>query len=137
MFNGQQPPTLWDPQALFVHLIIWAGVPAAVMAVATALLGSIKAAQAWLGLGKSVARGARVAGQKVGAWTTRQQRAMVRFVVFSVLAVAFSYILAVIIDALARIIAAAPPNTVPTMKEVVDRVSVTPAAGWVTECAVT
>jgi hypothetical protein len=35
-------------------MIIWAGVPAAVMAVLTAFLGSIKAVQAWFGLGKSV-----------------------------------------------------------------------------------
>ena len=133
VFTGQQLPSLWDPQEFFFHLAVWAGVPALVMAVAAALLGIIKSIQAWIGFGRSAVRGARVAGDKVGAWTTRQQRAMVRLVIFSVLAVAFSYMLAVIIDALARIIAAAPPNTIPTVKEVVDRVSVTPwprAAVW-------
>ena len=57
---------------------------------------------------------------------------MVWLIVFSVLAVAFSYMLAVIIDAVARLIAA-NPNTVPSIKDVVDSVGVTPwpcAAVW-------
>lgn len=133
MFSGQQLPTLWDPQELFFHLAIWAGVPAIVMAVAAALLGVIKSVQAWLGFGRSVVQGFTATSQKIGAWTTREQRAMVRWVIFSVLAVAFSYMLAVIVESLARIIAAAPPDTVPTLQEVVGQASVTPwprAAVW-------
>lgn len=133
MFSGQQLPTLWDPQELFFHLAVWAGVPAIVMAVAAALLGVVKSVQAWLGFGSSVARGYRVGREKASVWTTREQRAIARLVIFSVLAVAFSYMLAVIIDALARIIAAAPPDTVPSMQEVVGQVSVAPwprAAVW-------
>lgn len=45
-------PTLWDPQKLFFHLLLYAGVPAAVVAVMTALLASYKAVMGWIGLGR-------------------------------------------------------------------------------------
>lgn len=132
MLSDHKLPTLWDPQQLFFHLAVWAGVPAIVMAVAAALLGIYKSVQAWIGFGRSSALAAGVAGRKLRSWTTSQQRAMVWLIVFSVLAVAFSYMLAVIIDAAARLIAA-NPNTVPSIKDVVDSVGVTPwprAAVW-------
>jgi len=118
-------PTFWDPQELFFHLAVWAGVPAVLMAVAAALLGIYKSVKSWIEFGKSTIQAAGVAEGKLRSWTTRQQRAMVRLLVFSVLAVAFSYMLAVIIDVEIRILVA-NPNTVFSMKDVVDRVGVTP-----------
>jgi hypothetical protein len=123
---------LWDPQELFLHLAVWAGVPAIVMAVAAALLAIYKSVTSWIEFGKSTIRAAGIAGGKLRSWTTRQQRAMVRLLVFSVLTVAFSYMLAVIIDFEIRIWVA-NPNAVFSMKDVVDRVGVTPwplAAVW-------
>lgn len=132
MLSGHQLPTLWDPQELFLHLAVWAGVPAIVMAVAAALLGIYKSVKSWIEFGKSSVVAAGVAGRKLGSWTTRQQRAMVRLLVFSVLAVAFSYMLAVIFDATIRMIAA-NPKAFFSMKDVVHRIGVTPwptAAIW-------
>jgi len=129
---GVTLPTLWDPEELFFHLAVWAGVPAIVMAVAAALLALYKSMKSWIEFGNSTIRAARVAGGKLRSWTPPLQRAMVRLLVFSVLAVAFSYMLAVILDLEIRIWVA-NPNAVLSMKEVVDRVVVTPwplAAVW-------
>jgi hypothetical protein len=132
VLSNHQFPTLWDPQELFLHLAVWAGVPAILMAVVAALLGIYKSVRSWVGFGKSTARAAVVAGRKLKSWTPPQQQAMVRFLVFSALAVALSYMLAVIIDAAVRLIAA-NPNKIFSIKDVVDHVSVTPwppAAVW-------
>jgi hypothetical protein len=132
VLSDPQLPTLWNPQELFFHLAVWAGVPAIVMAVAVALLGIYKSVKSWIEFGKSTIHAAGVAGGKLRSWTTRQQRALVRLLVFSVLAVVFSYMLAVIIDVEIRMWVA-NPNAVFSMKDVMDRVDVTPwpvAAVW-------
>src|SRR5579862_8093479 len=114
-------PTLWDPQQLFFYLAVRAGLPAVVMAVAAALLGLYKSVQSWIALGKSTAEAGRQTRSKVNSWTTSQQRALVRWIVFSILAVAFSYMLAVIIDAVVRLISA-HPNSVYSLKDLMNRV---------------
>jgi hypothetical protein len=132
VLNSNHYPTLWDPQQLFFHLAVWAGVPAIVMAVAVALLGIYKSIQSWIGFGKSTVLATNIARAKFRSWTTGQQRAVVRLVVFSVLAVALSYMLAVIVNAVIQLIAV-NPNAVFSMKGVVDRVGITPwplAAVW-------
>lgn len=108
MLSGHQIPTLWDPQELFFYLARRAGAPAIVMAIAASLLVIYKNAKSWIEFWKSTARAGRVTGQKLASWTPLQQRAMVRFFIYSVLSVALSYMLAVIFDAAIRMIAANP-----------------------------
>lgn len=98
MFSASHLPTLWDPEDLFSHLALWAGVPAIVVAVVVWLLGLYNSAKGWLGLGMSAVGAAGVVKGKVRARTTEQQRALGRLLLYSVLVVAFSYVLAEIID---------------------------------------
>jgi hypothetical protein len=129
MPSNHQFPTLWDPQQLFFHLAVWAGVPAIVMAVAAALLGIYKSVKDWIRFGKSIVGVGPVARKKFQSWTTSQQRAMTRLIVFSVLMVAFSYMVAVIIDTAAK----ENSNLAFSVQDVVNRVGVTPwppAAVW-------
>lgn len=83
-------PTLWSPGTFFAHVALWAGVPAAVVAVVVWLLGLYHAAKSWAHLAKSTAQ-----GFQGGRVMTEHRRAMVRFAVYSILMVAFSYTLAV------------------------------------------
>jgi hypothetical protein len=132
VFSDHQLPTLWDPQQLFFHLALWAGAPAIAMAVLAALLGIYKSVKDWIEFGNSAVRVGRVAGQKFRSSTTSQQRAMGRLFVFSVLTVAFSYIVAVIVVAVVQQIKL-DPNAVFSVHDIVDRVAVTPwspAAVW-------
>jgi hypothetical protein len=92
-------PTLWDPEALFAHLALWAGIPA--IGVAIVAYGCVKS---WLSFGAAAVRAARSVPEKyyvvqgnVRVRTTVQQRAMVRLVFYSVFTVVFSYMLAEII----------------------------------------
>ena len=104
-------PTLMDPQHLFFYLIVHAGlVPAAVVAVITALLASFKALQGWISAGRAAARGGRIAGEKVRRATSAQLRGIVAFGFFSLVSVCFSYVLAVIGYAAAVMIAAHPQH---------------------------
>jgi hypothetical protein len=132
VFNGRELPSLWDPEQLFLHLAVWAGVPIAVMAAVAALLGFYQAVMSWLGLGKSTLQAARAAGSRVRSRTPPQVRAILRFLVCSVLAVAASYMIAVIVSAVTEMIAA-DPNGFFSLKDVADTVGVAPwpsAAVW-------
>jgi hypothetical protein len=123
MIGDAHLPTLWNPQEFFFHLAVWAGVPAIVMAAAAGLLGLYQSVRSWIDLGKSTIEAAGVARGKARAWTTSQQQAMIRFLILSVLVAAFSYMLAVIIDAEVRMLVA-NPNAVISMKDVVDHTGV-------------
>jgi hypothetical protein len=126
-------PTLWDPQDLFFHLLVYAGVPAAVVAVATALLASYKAVMGWIGFGKTTVRMGTVASGKVKAWTSEQLRALVALGAFSVVTVCFSYMLAVIGYA-ATLMIEADPQHVFTPGQLADHVSIAlwpPVAVWI------
>jgi hypothetical protein len=102
MSSAGQLPTLWDPEQLFSHLALWAGVPAVAVAVVVALLGLYQSAKGWAGLTGSAVRGYQTAAQKIEEMTSERQRAAGRLAVWSVLAVGFSYMLAVIVDALVQ-----------------------------------
>ena len=124
---------MWDPQDLFFHLVLYAGVPAAMVAVATALLASYKAVMAWIGMGKATVRMGVVAGAKVKAWTSEQLRALMVVGFFSLVTVCFSYMLAVIGYA-AVLMIKADPQHVFTPGQLADHVSVAlwpPVAVWI------
>ena len=70
-------PTLWEPDKLFFQLLLYAGVPAVMVTMATALLASYKAVMGWIGLGKTTIRMSVAASGKVKAWTSEQLRALV------------------------------------------------------------
>lgn len=126
-------PTLWDPQKLFFHLLLYAGVPAAVVAVMIALLTSYKAVMGWIGFGKTTVRMGMVAGDKVKEWTSEQLRALVALGFFSVITVCSSYMLAVIGYA-ATLMIEADPQHVFTPGELANHVSVAlwpPVAVWI------
>ena len=126
-------PTLWDPQKLFFHLLLYAGMPAAVVAVMTALLASYKAVMGWIGFGKTTVRMGIVAGDKVKEWTSEQLRALVALGFFSVITVCSSYMLAVIGYA-ATLMIEADPQHVFTPGELANHVSVAlwpPVAVWI------
>ncbi len=126
-------PTLWDPQQLFFHLVLYAGMPAAVVAVMTALLAFYKAVMGWIGLGRTTARMGTIASGKVKEWTSEQLRALTTLGFFSVIAVCFSYMLAVIGYA-ATLMIKADPQHVFTPGELASHVRVTvwpPVAVWV------
>jgi hypothetical protein len=95
------------------------------MVVATAFLGVYKSVKSWIEFGRSTIRAASFARGKLRVWTTSQQRAMVQLLAFSILVVAFSYMLAIIIDLEIRTWVA-NPNAILSMKGVVERVGVTP-----------
>ncbi len=109
-----------------------AGAPALVMAVVAALLAIYNSVSAWIGFGTSGVKAGRTAGLKVTSMTPPQVRAIARFLVFSVLAVSFSYMLAVIIDTEVRTLVANPSAVIP-IRNVADSLSVVPwppAAVW-------
>jgi hypothetical protein len=96
---ADQLPTLWDPEALFAHLALWAGIPAAGVAILT-----YGCAKSWFEFGASAIRVARSVPEKyrvvqgnVRVQTSVQQRAMARLVFCSVFTIVFSYMLAEII----------------------------------------
>ncbi len=126
-------PTLWEPGKLFFQLLLYAGVPAVMVAVATALLATYKAVVAWIGLGKTTIRMGVVASGKVKAWTSEQLRALVTLGFFSVVTVCSSYVLAVIGYAAALMIKADPQHVF-TPGELANHVSVAlwpPVAVWI------
>jgi hypothetical protein len=126
-------PTLWDPQDLFFHMVLYAGVPAAIVAVTTALLASYKAVMGWIGFGKSTIYAGKVARDKVKEWTSEQLRALVALGFFSVITVCFSYMLAVIGYAAALMIKADPQHIF-TPGQLADHVRVAlwpPVAFWI------
>ncbi len=110
MPGGQQLPSLWDPQEFFLHLLLWAGVPAIAIVVVTAVLATINSVKSWIEFGQAAARGTALAGQTFRSWTTDRQRAVMRLLLQSLLAVAFSYMLAVVLNAGIRLVMADPKN---------------------------
>jgi hypothetical protein len=112
---------------------VYAGVPAAVVAVVTALLASYKAVTGWIGLGKSTVRMGSVAWDKLAEWKGEQLRALVALGFLSVVTVCFSYMLAVIGYA-ATLMIEADPQHVFTLGELAGHVSVAPwppVAVWI------
>jgi hypothetical protein len=99
VIGGQQLPSLWDPQEFFLHLLLWAGLPAIAVAVITAILAAINGIKGWIQFGHAAKRGTTLAGQTFRTWTTNRQRAVMRLLLQSLLAVAFSYMLAVVLNA--------------------------------------
>lgn len=104
-------PTLMDPLQLFFYLIVHAGlVPAAVVAVITALLTSFKAIQGWITATRAGVRGGLIAAEKIRRATSAQLRGILAFGFFSLISVCFSYVLAVIGYTAAVMIRADPQN---------------------------
>lgn len=102
MASADHFPTLWDPLALFSHLALWAGLPAAVVAVVVGVLGLYQSIKGWADLTQSTVsmyKATISTGQNI---TSVRQRAALRLAICSVLAVGFSYMLAVIVNALVQ-----------------------------------
>lgn len=74
-----------------------------VVAVMVTALAWYKSIKSWIGLAKSAADGARSIKEKIWDWTPEKLRALVRLAFFSVITVAFSYIAAVVINAVVSI----------------------------------
>jgi len=126
-------PTLWNPEELFSHLALWAGVPALGVAVVVGLLGLYQSAKGWADLAGSTVHGFQRGRRKLQDITGERQRAAWLLVAWSVLAVGFSYMLAVIINALVQTAEADGPNALFSAKVVEHAVVVTqwsPAAIW-------
>jgi hypothetical protein len=104
--TDQQLPTLWDPVQLFLHLALWAGVPA--VAVLAAVVGTVSAIRAWIGLGKDIIHVGVQTQSTIRTLTADSQRARFWWATYSILAIAFSYMLAVIVDAGVRLFEADP-----------------------------
>jgi hypothetical protein len=97
MDSASHFPTLWDPEELFSHVALWAGVPAGIVIVVVGVLALYQSLRGWKGLADGSAKWVRQAialGQDI---TTVRQRAAWRLAVCSMFAVAFAYALAVII----------------------------------------
>jgi hypothetical protein len=125
-------PTLWDPVELFAHLAVWAGVPAVLVGVVVGLLGLYQVIKSWVGFARSSVDRGKSAGRKLRGMTSVHWRAAARLVVCSVLAVTFSYMLAVIADAVVRL-AELEPNALFTpalMENTVVATQWSPAAVW-------
>jgi hypothetical protein len=103
MLSPDHLPTLWDPEDLFSHLALWAGAPAIAVAILVWLLGLYNSAKGWIGFGKSAARVPGVVHEKFHKGTSEQQRAKMRLLLYSVLSVAFSYVLAEIITVIVQL----------------------------------
>jgi len=132
MPGGQQLPPLYDPQGFFLHLLLWAGAPAIAIVVITVALGVINAIKGWIEFGLAARRGGVAAGQTFRSWTTDRQRAVMHLLLLSLLAVAFSYMLAVVLDAGIQLVLADPQNVF-SLREFKQTVGVTPwpqAAVW-------
>jgi hypothetical protein len=133
MLSAGRLPTLANPEDLFFHLLIWAGVPAAVVAVVVCLLGLFQSVKGWVDLAASVARKYAIARDNIQLIISARKRAAVRLAVCSALAVGFSYMLAVIINVLVRVAEMTDLNAILSSKVVWDTVVATewsPAAAW-------
>lgn len=73
--------------------------PAIAIAVATAILAAINSIKAWIEFGQAVRVGTVRAGTTFREWTTDRQRAVMRLLLQSLVAVAFSYMLAAVLNA--------------------------------------
>jgi len=126
-------PTLWNPEELFSHLALWAGVPAGiVVVVVVGVLALYQSAKGWKDLADGTSRWARRAKAKGMDITTVRQRAAWRLAIFSVLAVAVAYALAVIIYGVVQV-AEVNPNALFSSKIVENAVVVTewsPVSVW-------
>jgi hypothetical protein len=101
---ASQLPTLWDPEDLFYHLALWAGAPAVATALVLWLLTLYGNFKSWVSFGKkadgvpvAVRAKVDVVQKNFRGWTTPQQRAVALLFLYSVLTVAFTYILTEII----------------------------------------
>lgn len=132
MDNGSHFPTLWDPEDLFKHLALWAGVPAGIVAVVVGVLPIYQSLKGWKDFADGTTKWARLTRQKGLEVTTARQRAAWGLGACSVLAVAFAYVLAVIIYGVVQV-AEVNPNALFSSKVVVTAVVVTewsPVSVW-------
>lgn len=131
MLTAAQVPTLQDPEALFKSLVLWAGIPGGVTLFA--LLALYQAVKSWLDLGRNTRRGFAAAQNSLRQVTSEQQRAAVGLSVWSALAVAIIYSLAVIVDTVVEVVRAHPNGTGITSAFVESSVVATqwsPASVW-------
>jgi hypothetical protein len=132
VLSADQLPTLWDPEELFSHLALWAGVPAVAVAVVVGVLGLYQSAKGWVDFAGAIAQGGKAGRDRFRDVTSERQRAAARLGACSVLAVGFSYMLAVIINAVVQV-GEVNPNALFSAKVVENAVVVTqwsPAAVW-------
>lgn len=132
MDSASHFPTLWDPEELFSHVALWAGVPAGVVIVVVGVLALYQSAKGWKGFADGTAKWARRARDLGLDITTVRQRAAWRLAVCSVLAVAFAYALAVIIYGVVQV-AEVNPDALFSSKVVENAVVVTewsPVSVW-------
>jgi hypothetical protein len=133
LLSAGQYPTLLNPQSLFFHLLIWAGAPAAVVAVVVWLLGLFQSAKGWVDLAASIASKYRIALSNIQEIISARKRAAVRLAVCSALVVGSAYMLAVIIDVLVRVADMSNPDAIYSSKVVENSVVATewsPVAAW-------
>lgn len=132
MGNASHFPTLWDPEELFSHVAVWAGVPAGIVIVVVGVLALYQSAKGWKDLADGTAKFARSARDLGLDVTTVRQRAAWRLAVCSVLAVAVAYALAVIIYGVVQV-AEVNPNALVSSNVVENAVVVTewsPMSVW-------
>jgi hypothetical protein len=103
MNNAGSFPTLWDPVELFSHVALWSGVPAGIVVVVVGVLAICQSAKGWNDFANASGKFARRARELGLDITTFRQRAAWRLAICSVLAVAFAYALAVIIDGVVEV----------------------------------
>jgi hypothetical protein len=127
-----QLPTLWDPQDLFTHLALWAGAPALLVAVVVWLLGLYQSAKGWGALVSSTVDTYQAVQVNFQQLISERKRAAMQLALYSVFAVAFAYMIAVIAYGLTQL-GEADPNAVLTAKVVEANVTVnalSPATIW-------
>lgn len=132
MDSSSHFPTLWDPEELFSHVALWAGVPAGIVIVVVGVLALYQSAKGWRDFADSTAKWVRRARDKRLDITTVRQRAAWRLAACSVLAVAFAYALAVIIYGVVQV-AEVNPDALLSSKVVENAVVVTewsPVSVW-------
>lgn len=103
MIRPTDLPTLWDPQDLFFHAAIWAGIPVVLVAIVVWLLGLYQSAKGWVDLANKAGQGFQHGRGWLRGVTTFQQRAIARLMGFAVLVVGFAYMLAVILNAIIQL----------------------------------
>jgi hypothetical protein len=100
--------TVWNPIELLLHLARWAGLPAVITVAVATVLGIYKALKDWVEFGRRTARFGQDGWNTIVSRTPAHLRATVKFAFLSVLAVAASYMFAVLLVAIVLAIEANP-----------------------------
>lgn len=133
LLNADRLPTLWDPEELYLHVALWAGVPAGVMVFVAWLLGLVQSVKGWSDLATSLAEKYHIASSSIQEVVSGRKRAAMRLAVCSVLVVGLAYALAVVVNVLVRVAEMSDPSAIFSSKVVENTVVATewsPLAAW-------